>query len=158
MNIAEPIEEINKRLLDYYGKKEDKPAFRVVWSEDILEKRLFNVTTEGLQLLTPEIREVPKYRHYIKNQYILEQLTEIPPTVETDLTTNLSYEPLWVFADKDGFPLPPQWKICKIIIDTVKDNIRKAISPQKGGLREDNTVDGMREKEKLLSEALFGLS
>lgn len=118
MELRESIESINKRLLDEYGTEfSGSPKFRVVFSEDQFEKRWTNFTDEGFELLQPEVRELPKYRQHIKAKYILERL--IPIVGETDLVSKISYEPAWVFQDKNGNYLPPFFDGCQLIIDSI---------------------------------------
>lgn len=118
MELAEPIERINSWLVDQYGidTVTGLPIWRVVWSNDQYEKRKMSVTDEGIHLLTPIMREVPKYQH-IQERYVLERLTV---TVDNEeISGNLSYEPMWTFEDKHRNYLPPKIDACKIIVDTV---------------------------------------
>lgn len=118
MELRESIESINKSLLDEYGTEfGNSPKFRVVFSEDQYEKRLTNFTDEGLELIIPEVRLLPKYKQHIRARYILERL--IPIVGETDLVVKVSYEPAWVFQDKDGKYLPPFYEGCQLIIDSI---------------------------------------
>ncbi len=118
MELRETIESINEKLVNDYGYELiDKPKFRVVFSDDQYEKRWTEYTDEGFQLLHPEVRLLPKYKQWIKGKFILERL--IPVNGETDLTEKTSYEPAWVFQDKDGNYLPPFFDGCKLIIDSL---------------------------------------
>lgn len=116
----------NRRLADNYGKLEDKPFFRLVWSEDILETRLMTHTNEGIQLLHSEVRTVPKYRHYIRDRYILEGMTVVPKFVETDLVEELSYEPFYTFEDKHGEYLIPKWNVIHFVIENLRNATENA--------------------------------
>jgi len=118
MELREPIEFINQKLLEEYGSEYSSPIYRVVWSEDQFEKRFTDYTSEGFRLLEPEVRLLPKYRHYITAKYILEILVPVPKNQETDLITKVSYEPLWVFQDKKQNYLPPFYEGCKLIIES----------------------------------------
>lgn len=118
MELREPIEEINKKLLEDYGTEfGNLPRFRIVFSEDQYEKRMTDYTDEGFELLYPEVRLLPKYKQYVKAKYVLERL--VPIVGPTDLTTKTSYEPAWVFQDKHGNYLPPFFEGCKLIIDSL---------------------------------------
>jgi hypothetical protein len=68
MELVESIETINEQLRRAYGidSISSRPIYRVVWANDELEKRLMHFTDAGIQLLTPEIREVPKYAQWAK--------------------------------------------------------------------------------------------
>lgn len=120
--LAEPLNEINALLIDHYGIDtiSGNPIFRVVWSEDQLEKRWSNYTDEGIQLLQPRVAELPKYRQWIHEKYIIEKLT-ILPEMKTDgaPVDKLSYESIWVFEDKVGNYLPPRFSVCKFVLDAL---------------------------------------
>lgn len=119
MELPETIETINQRLRVTFGRfaHTDEPNYRVVWSEDMLEKRMMYTTDEGFQLLTPEVRIVKKYK-YIHNKYILEKLLEVPQA-NKELTSLISYEPLFTFADKNNNALPPTWAVIELVIYAV---------------------------------------
>lgn len=157
MEIPESVETINKRLTDFYGKSPDnRPNFRVVWSHDQFEKQYTNFTAEGLELLHKVLREVPKYRQYIKDKYILERLCVVPEMHLDELGVRLSYEPLWVFEDQQGFPLPPKWEVIVILIRTLQEQMSGHHAPYKQSELEGNTKEAMEEQVKGLQEALFG--
>ncbi len=118
MELREPIEDINKKLIDYFGRHEDgRPNFRVVYSDDQFEVRMSDYTDDGFQLLRPEARKFPKYRQWVPNRYILERL--IPVMGETDLLEKTSYEPAWVFQDRNRNYLPPYFDGCKFVIENL---------------------------------------
>lgn len=122
MELTESIKSLNNQLIDLYGLDTNtgKAIWRIVWSEDQFEKRLMEVTNEGLLLLTPEIREVPKYRQWIKEKYVLERLVIVPDMNRIELGgLKQSYEPLFVFEDKNNNYLPPLMEVCKIVIDSI---------------------------------------
>src|SRR6188768_947740 len=102
------LERINTKLKDEYGSTENFPNFRVVWSEDQLEKKLCYYTASGMQLLTPEIREVPKYRQWIHSKYLLEGLKIVPDFQAKEISSKLSYEPIWQF-EREGEAVLPIW-------------------------------------------------
>jgi hypothetical protein len=118
----EALETINQRLADYYGTDvvNGLPIYRVVWSNDQFEQRLMHYTDAGVELLNPEMRQVPKYRNYIHNKWILENLTVVPEFQQKELGTPISYEPLFVFETNDGKFLPYKWEAIVFVIDTVR--------------------------------------
>lgn len=118
------VQRLNRRLKDQYGTIEDKPNFRLVWSEDEREHRWTNCTPEGFTLLHPEVRELPKYKQWIHEKHILERLTVVPAVSGNDLVTTLSYEPLHVFERGNGDPLIPTWHVIAFIITNVQNAIR----------------------------------
>src|SRR5574340_856051 len=118
MELREPIEDINRKLVEEFGTEfGNAPRFRVVFSEDMFEKRLTYFTDEGFELIEPEVRELPKYRQWVHQKYILERL--VPISGETDLVTKVSYEPAWIFQDKNGNYLPPFFDGCKHVIESI---------------------------------------
>jgi hypothetical protein len=158
MELTEPIESINKQLKELFGVDTvtGKPLFRVVWSEDQLEKRQIWNTLEGLQLLSPIVRELPKYRQWIQEKYVLERLVAVPEFQQEEIGVKVSYEPLWVFEDKRGNALPPAVWACKFCIDTVyaamgRTGLRKYVD------EEAQYPEEAREKRiKEYEEQLFG--
>lgn len=126
MELTEPIANINSYLKNLYGidTLSNLPMWRVVFSEDELEKRYGtydDYSPGGLFIRrVTEVREVPKYRQYIQERYILERLTIIPQINERDLPTQkLSYEPMFTFETSKGDYLPPTIQACKFVVDTV---------------------------------------
>lgn len=124
----ESLEEINTRLADNFGRFNGQARFRVVWSSDELENRVVTHTPEGLALANPEVRLVKKYNStFHKDAYILEMI--LPVGTITDLVTNLSYEPVWTFRNQHtGEALPPFYGACKLVAETIMNNIEKASS------------------------------
>lgn len=127
----EPLEVINRRLVDHYGATEERgvsrPNFRIVWSEDQMEMRRTEFTDEGFQLLVPEVRNLPKYRQWVKEKWVLERLTVVPFINEADLpASKLSYEPIWVFEDAKGRALPPAWVIAQFVVDGIHQAMEQA--------------------------------
>ena len=124
MELRESIEDINKKLKDEFGLAFNGWAnFRVVFSEDQFEKRWTTYTDEGFELLEPEVRELPKYKQYIREKYILERL--VPAGIDTDLVEKVTYEPAWVFQDKDQNYLPPFYDGCKLVIEALISQTRE---------------------------------
>jgi hypothetical protein len=121
---TEKIEDINKFLSENFGIDTDstQQMWRVVWSEDQFEPRLTEHTDSGMLLLRPEVRNLPKYKQWIHNKYILEHLVVIPDVSLREIpATKKSYEPVWVFEDARGNALPPKIEACKLIIKTVEE-------------------------------------
>jgi hypothetical protein len=160
-SMLEPIETLNKRLKDLFGRFENGDAYwRIVFSDDQFEKRWTDKTKEGLDLLYPQVVELPKYRQYIRHKYVLERLIAIPDATPSDLTEKSSYEPVWVFEDSKGNPLPPKWEATEKIIHTVyaaasKSIGRKYHDPTVGSTPEESKELQMERYAKLHQE-LFG--
>ena len=121
MELTEEIESLNRQLIDLFGIDtiSGNPIWRIVWADDQREKRLTECTDTGIFLLTPEVRELPKYT-WILHKYLLERLVPIPDISKGDLPgRNLSYEPMFTFEDRRGNYLPPRLDVAKIVIDSV---------------------------------------
>ncbi len=112
---------INKKLREIYGVSLDnKPKYRLVWSEDLIEKRIGKVekyTPNGIYLGTEDgVHELKKYS-YLKDRYILE--TYDPAfKANVELANSDGYEPLFVFQ-KNGEYLKPYYWACEFIINTI---------------------------------------
>ena len=159
MELAETIETINRQLENLFGTDftSKRPIFRVVWSEDQFEKREMDVTPEGLQLLSPIVREVPKYRQWIQKKYVLERLVIVPEVNQKELGgLKVSYEPLWVFQTEDEQYLPPKIEVAKFVIDAIyaamgKKSMRRYVDEE-----EKNPKEVREERLRKLQEELFG--
>lgn len=159
MELAEPIESINRQLIDLFGidTATGRPIFRVVWSEDQFEMRKTDRTKEGLLLLVPEVVELPKYRQWIKQRYVLERLVIVPEINQDELpTSKLSYEPLWVFEGKDKQYVPPTLWACKFVIDTLYAALGKHSLAKYVDEEARNPIESREERIKKLEEELFG--
>lgn len=111
----ESLERVNTNLQAEFGDDHNSPKFRVVYSDDQFEKRWMTHTDEGLQLIHPEVRLVPKYKHYIKNRYILERF--VPIVGDSDLTVKVGYEPCWTFAEGIDITSDTFYDACKFVIE-----------------------------------------
>lgn len=122
------VEDINKLLKDKYGEDSlGQAMWRVVWSTDQYEMRLTQHTDAGVSLLFPEVRELPKYKQYVKDRWVLEHLVIIPVTSLIELpATQLSYEIIHTFWDKNGNYMPPSFPACKFIADVVQAAMEEA--------------------------------
>lgn len=126
----ENVKLINKYLERTYGRALDnKPKFRVVWSEDLFEVRK-GLFSPGATI--EEIKRVPKYS-YIQDKYILEVYTlAFPSAFGKALQHSVQiimdgdkYEPLRVFRTRKGVYLPPDMEVCKIICDAFVELINR---------------------------------
>ncbi len=166
MELLETKESINKRLIEYFGDDtlSGLPIWRVIYSEDLMEKRygtFEDTTPAGIYLRTvTEVREVPKYRQWVQNKYILERLVVVPEFQVQELAgARMSYEPLWVFEDKNGNPLPPKWEAIKLIIDTVyaaqysNHNLARYKDPEDS---QEKSLEMKRQRVDGIIDELFG--
>jgi hypothetical protein len=157
--LSESIETINKSLESLFGNEANtnKPMFRVVWSEDQFEKRMMEYTNEGLQLLTPVLKEVPKYRQWIHERYILERLVIVPDMNVDELAgSRLSYEPIWIFETQLGVYLPPKIEVAKIVCDSLYAALGKKSMAKYVDEEAKNPVETRTARLDKLHEELFG--
>lgn len=160
MELTEPIESINRQLVDIFGLDTESglPIFRIAATWDQFEKRLCSYSPEGFQLLYPQVREVYKYAQNdpdYRDKYVLERLVVVPAMQTEEIPTSIkSYEPLYFFADRNNNPLPPKFEICKFMIDTLyaalgKKSLAKYVD-------EDITPEAKQERINRLMEQLYG--
>lgn len=154
----ETIEALNKRLVDHYGLDSHTgyPMFRIVWSNDQLEKRKVSITDSGMQLLHPMVLEVKKYP-YLKDVYILERLVIVPKDDQEEIpTSKLSYEPIWAYHTSDGEARPPVWEATKFIVDTLYAALGKKSMAKYVDSEKNTTPEGREQRITELHEELFG--
>lgn len=156
MELPEAIVVINNRLLSYFGKFETgEQNYRVVWSDDQFEKRILTHTREGFILPNPIVGEIPKYRQWIQERFILERL--LPVIGDTDLITKTTYEPVWTFEDKFGNALPPKWEAIEVIINSVHKAAARATGAKyKEPEALGNTQEAIDARVDKLEAELFG--
>lgn len=151
---------INNQLRSRYGIDTDtnRPMFRIVWSDDQTEKRLSKFTATGIELLHKEIVEFQKYKVIgVHERWILEQLVIVPEFQQEELGIKVSYEPLWVFQDKNGNPLPPRLDMCLFIVNTLyaakgKKSLRNYVEEEQAL----NSPEATEARINKLQEELFG--
>lgn len=156
----EPIKVINQRLIDYFGNypNSNEPRWKLVWSEDVFEKRLIKFTDTGIELLQPEVREVKKFG-YIKNKYVLTRAVPVPEVNQHELPElKLSYEPIWTFEDNAGNATQPKWESILVLISTINDQLNKAghRAPYSIPEEQQNTAEGIEYRAKRIYEMLYG--
>lgn len=155
----ETIETLNKRLEERYGKYLDGQAmFRLVFSDDMLEKQIRTHSPEGFLYSSPKVEEVPKYKQWIQGKYVLEGLKEIPLFLQGEFISKLSYEPMWVFEDGNGNPVPPIWTAIEIILESVRcamegNNGAKYVDPMIA--EKDHPIEAREKRLKEIQDALF---
>src|SRR5437762_6234282 len=114
------VDFINKVIRNYGLNEYNEPIFRVVFSEDQIEKRkgTFNEYYGNLFVRTvKEIREVQKYP-WIRSKWIIERWASGGLSYHPDLETDKNgvYVCVYVFQDFNGNYLPPLLKIAEIVI------------------------------------------
>ena len=160
--MAENIETVNQFLRDTFGIDTDDslPIFRVVWADDQTEKRENRYTDSGIELLEPEVREMPKYP-WIEHTYVLERRVLVPDTNLKELAgVKKSYEPIWAFYDAEGNPVPPTVQGCKFVVDVLyaglgKTGMAKYKDPE-AGLTPQELYEKRQAEINIIEEELFG--
>jgi len=167
METTESIESLNHQLIDLYGVDTvtGQAMWRIVWSEDQFEHRygtFTDFTPSGLYIReVTETRYVPKYRQWIKEKYVLEQLVGIPEVSMKELPAiKMSYEPIYPFQTDSGKYLPPRLDASKFVIDVLlaaqgKASLAKYKDPIAGLTTEQQVEIKNMELDNLQSE-LFG--
>lgn len=168
MQQLESVKIINKKLVDHFSLElsSNQPNWRVVWSNDQFEHRLgtyddYADTEQKIWLRqVTEIRYVPKYRQWIPNKFVLERLLPVPDVNAQDLPdVKLSYEPIYVFEDKDGNPLPPKFEACKFVVECVygyqygDKSIQRYADPEATA---EKSLEAKRQRIDKIQEQLFG--
>ena len=140
--MTEEQRSLNNWLRESYGKTvSGKTRFRLVWSEDITEKRKGEFSEFYGKIFLRSvvgIRELKKY-NYINNRFILEIWVDndLSSNGEVPEAKNGDYAPLYVFEDGKGQPLPINHKILTFLIAAVEKKVRK-----------DNEVSEKEAEEK----------
>ena len=142
---------INTKLRDYYGSMgEGLPRYRVVWANDQFEKKLCTHTPEGLELIHPIVDERPKYYKYWENKYVLEGFTDVPSG--TDMLEKYSYEPIFTFEDAHENPLYPDWRVIRIIIETIRHNVEHGVAKYVDPMLEPESA---KEEQKKSTDRIY---
>lgn len=147
---------LNRQLESRFGVESNliKPMWRVSWSNDQYEKRITDRTDAGIILLTPEVRELPKYQ-WCKNRWMLENLCVVPDFQQAELAgQKVSYECIWFFEGKDGETILPTLEACEFIITLVEsakgqNTMRKYVDP-------DASMEAQEKRIQQLMLELFG--
>ena len=157
--LPQEIQEINEKLKRHFGidTESGQPIWRVSWSNDQYEKRLTEYTNEGLKLLFPEVRELPKYQ-WCRDRWIIERLVLIPDVHLSELPTQRkSYECMQYFENAyTGDANKPSFEACKFIVDTVyaamgQKSLRKYVDEEAA-----NPIESREKRINKLQEELFG--
>lgn len=151
---------INQRLKDIHGTDLlGQPHYRVVWSDDQVEKRFgyFEDYVPGTNILlrrVKEVREVKKY-NYLEPQYVLERMffnrhnTEILDNSTLSPST-CTYEPVWAFGlEKNGRAKPVIWRAIELLLTAI-NNPRKLTPSQMS----DEELKQAERDEKIMMDLL----
>lgn len=157
MNEPKFVEYINRQLRDRYGFASDnRPIFRVVWSNDQTEIRKIEYSEAGIFFTTPRIERVKKYS-WIVDKWILERLVEVPLQQQEEIPESaLSYEPLWVYETNSGIRLPPDLDVALFVIDTMYAALGKKSLSDRVDKEKENPIEARRDRINKLEKELFG--
>lgn len=120
------LDEINKFLLSNYGRSNDFPRFRIVFSDSQLEKRILydDAYLLGIYLGTTNkrVEELPKYP-FIRGRYVFEKHY---PTDNSEIVDQKgNYEPVYVFEDVKGSPLPLDLDMIQFLAKSLMERLVK---------------------------------
>lgn len=152
------IRYINKLLREHFGvsTEDTRAIWRVSWSNDQFEKRLTAFSPAGIEFLTPQILELPKYQH-VKDRWILERLVLVPEFQQVELVgAKTSYECIWVFHDRDKNAVEPIFEAAKFIIDLVYAAQGKSPMPKYIDPESKEPIEEQKKRIDKLVEELFG--
>lgn len=106
---------INETLLMEFGKVNDHQKFRLVWSEDLNEKRhgIHRKYHGPIYLGESYGVELCKKYSYISEKWVLEVYS--PESLLNKEIDSDGYEPVWTLQDDQGHYLPPNLEFCEFI-------------------------------------------
>lgn len=126
---------LNRKLASRGRTLDGRPVWRIVWSTSQREMRRGKFSDYYGQIFlreVEEVRSVPKY-WATPDRWILERLTFLPPNaaIHQELISqgtldiqapvyNGTYEPIYVFQDKDQNPLPIHEFVLEAIMHTLE--------------------------------------
>jgi hypothetical protein len=158
------VKQINELLINHFGTDTitGLPIWRVSWAPEQFEKRFatwVDKTPSGIFIReVTEVREVVKYPH-LREHYILERLVGVPEYQQAELAdAKISYEPMHPFWNGSMKYLPPNWLVCKFIIDTVyaamgQSSLRKYVDPDADG---NNGLESQKKRVEEIRDGLYG--
>ena len=151
-NMADDLK-INKWLAQHYGMTIDGMAiYRVIWSTGLTEHRngKYDIFAGSIYVRTEVgVKEVLKYP-FDQDRWILEKLINVDNNDE--LVTKTSYEPLYIFKDKDGNYLPLIGKAVEYYMHVITNGTKT----NKTILMDEAVKEGRRRVRVLSSRDWFG--
>lgn len=121
------VDSINRSLSERFRVLDGRPIYRLVWGPEQEETRCGTFTDwYGSILIRQEykaVRRVKKYWYLEGAYWILEKLVFVQGqqalkeiVEELVEARNGSYEPIYVFQDKDKKPLPVNWTVVEFVL------------------------------------------
>lgn len=128
---------MNERLEAHYGRDIDShPRFRLIFSDDLTEKRTVNGRVE----------ECRKY-NYIDGRWMLEVHYHMPDVTITpgEITVRDHYEPLWLWTQNKGYYYKPSFEDCQLIIYHFIEQVVKPIKANAKTVEDAEEADKQKE-------------
>jgi hypothetical protein len=154
------ILKINEQLRDEFGIEttSTNPMWRISWSNDQYEMRLTDRTPEGLVMLTPQLRLLPKYRQWLQPPcWILERLVVVPEFQAAELGgKQVSYECLHPFLGRNKLPVQPVWPACQFLVNLIYAAMGHKPMPKYIDPESKEPLEEQKKRIDLLVEELFG--
>ena len=149
---------VNELLLSKYGKAIDRdlPKFRVVRAEEEVERRLGDfgiLDVFGRPVATEAcIRTVQKYP-FLGPCWVLEIYDGVPDdTVRDAVQAAYTYEPLYVFLDKNEEPLELSWLPIEMVITFYFEAKEKGRKLTDAEIQELEAKSIKKEQEQVFEE------
>lgn len=140
--------ECDKKLKEMYGLAEDgQPRYRVVWSPNETEWRhgRYEVWANGLFVRAEVGTKLWDKYAYLDNKWVLEAFTI---NQNPEIVAPFSYEPIYVFQDKDQQYLPLNYDVCVIIINRLLNRVQ-IFKTEKDHVAEFEEIKRQRIREKV---------
>lgn len=155
MQINSDVDLINKQLKSYGVNIYNDPFFRVVFSDDQVEKRKGVYRDFSGEIFIREVEEIREVRKYpwIKGKWILERWAHGSLARHPDLVTFKDgvYICVYTFQDINFNYLPPLWKVCEIIVNHL-------LNPRRGSeIRSEDQILEAKLEEQEVTEIEQGL-
>ena len=136
------VQDINEKLVKYFGSQEGHPNFRLAWTTSETEKRFgeFDEYYKGTDIFLRSfkgLREVSKYP-FKPDRWVLEKFTDA--TKNSELVENYSYEPFWIF-EKDETYQEPVWKAVKFLVHKYLFEAKDKFTEKDIALKEQEEMD-----------------
>jgi hypothetical protein len=150
---------INKWLNNQGKTLTGLPLFRLSWSPEQFEHRkgtFDEFTKSGLFLRQfVGVKLVPKYP-YLEDRWVLEKYTEPDYLTLQELPDiKFTYEPFWVFEDKNRNYLAPTLKAVEFIVNWSRKDIKSTPTERKQVLEDARQAEINRCYDELDTNALL---
>lgn len=133
------IQRCNNWLAEKYGRDANgNPNWRIVWSNDQLEKRKGTFTdfdpNQNFVRTVTEVRELPKYP-FNQNCYVLESRAFYDGGGEIE--GHNGYEMLYPFQDKNDKRVDPDLEAIQFMFEKLLFHVRKPVTTEEKAIEND---------------------